>query len=383
MKKIPEKLFFCSYGFYLLVNILNASFYSKFIGPYLKIAMIICVLILIYAEILNGKIKKREMILLLSCMILFGILFFHLNGIAMFPLLFYIYSARNIEFRKITKFTMIESSILLLFVIVSAKLGIITNYKVVQVLFGVTRTRTYLGFRYALFPQMILFNITLCYMYSYKDELVFFKCLILILLNYLMFKFTDSRLSCYMSIFLIIILYLVSKGYLNLKNKKFLCYILILAFPLCSILSIAITISYNPSNKTMVELNEVLGGRLRLGKNSLNEYSVKLFGNDTKYIGAGLDANGKRLVGVYNYVDCMYINILEKYGIVFNVILFAYLTFIMYSIWKNEDYVLFIVLVGIAFHGIIDDLAIYLYYNVFWLIIGSYYYSLKKNKYSI
>ena len=69
----------------------------------------------------------------------------------------------------------------------------------------------------------------------------------------------------------------------------------------------------------------------------------------------------------------MYINLLEKYGILFNVIFIGLLTYLSYKAWKDKDNIHLIILFGLALHGLIDDLEIYLYYNVFWLSISKYF----------
>ena len=67
----------------------------------------------------------------------------------------FIYALRDVPFKKVAQTSLVVSMFLLLFVIISAKLGIITNYIEVS---G-SRVRTYLGFRYALFPSILLMNI--------------------------------------------------------------------------------------------------------------------------------------------------------------------------------------------------------------------------------
>ena len=379
MKNISEKLFFFSYGIYLIFNIVNTSFYSIYISSYMKYIMILCTIILIFKEILCKRLLKKEFFLLLICGFLLSFILLHVNGYAMFPLFFFIYSARNIDFKKITKFTYILSFVLLLFIIASAYAGIIENYKIVTIEMARERTREYLGFRYPLFPQMILFNITACFLYTYKNKSLIIKGIILAILNYLVFLKTDSRLSCYLSILLIIGVIFVQLKPNFLDNKKILCYILALSFPICSILSIGMTLNYNINDSRMVKLDEFLGGRLHLGKNSFNEYNINLFGNNTEYIGAGLDQYGRRTVGKYNYVDCLYINMLEKYGLIFNIVFLSLLSYILYATYKTKNYVLFIILIGFALHGIIDDLEIYLYYNAFWLAISNYFRKNKRN----
>lgn len=369
MKNISEKLFFLAYGIYLIFYIFNVSFYARYIDKYTRIVIILCVVIELCRELFCTKLSKKELFFLIVCFLLSGLLLLHLNGISMLPLFFFIYGARNIDFRKIAKFTVIVSSTLLVFIIMSAELGLITNYK--RTSFG--RTRIYLGFRYPLFPQMILFNINLANLYVHKGKISFLRCIFWSLMNYWMFCYTDARLSCYLAILLTFIIFIIDKKPKILEKRKILCFILIFSFPISCIFSVYTTYQYSFSNQFMVSLDKALGRRLQLGKNSLYEYEINLFGNDTKFVGAGLGINGERGKKEYNYVDCMYINLLEKYGIIFNVIFLILLTLLLYETYKSKNYTLFIILVGLALHGIIDDLEIYLYYNVFWLSVSTFF----------
>ena len=367
--KISEKLFFCAYGLYLIFCLLNASFYAIYIYRFIKPIMILCVVIEVIRECFCVKLSRKELIFMFLCIVLSSLLSLNMNGIVMLPLFIFIYGARTIEFKKIARFTVIISSSVLILVIISAKLGIITDYITQSTL----RKRDYLGFRYPLFPQMILFNITLADLYINKEHLTIKRCIFYILANYVIFKFTDSRLSFYLAIILIISIYTISKNPKIVEKLRLLSFILIFSFPILCITSLIVTLNYDYSNSTMRELNDYLGGRLYLGKSSLADYKINAFGNNTKYIGAGLDINGKRSVQKYNYVDCMYINLLEKYGVIFNIIFLGLLTYLSYKSWKKRDYTMLIILAGLALHGVIDDLEIYLYYNVFWMSISIYF----------
>ena len=369
MKKISEILFFISYNIYLITNILNASFYSIYISPYMKIIMVFCIILLVFKEMFYKKLSKKEFLLLILCAILFSVLALHVNGLAMVPLFFFMYSARDIDFEKVTKNTIIYSAITLVFVIISAYAGIITNYVDITL----ERTRVYLGFRYALFPQMILFNITACCMYIYRKKVSIMRGILLILINYIMFSYTNSRLSFYLSVLLIVFV-----TYLQIKpnffeKHKIISFLLIFSFPICAVSSIYVTTIYDSSNNTLWDLDVFLGGRLSKGKNSFQQYNINLFGHKTEYIGNGLDKYGQRDMLEHNYVDCLYVNMLEKYGILFNIVFLSLLTYAMYRSLKEKKYILFAILIFYALHGIIDDLEIYLYYNAFWLAISSYF----------
>ena len=133
-------LFFFAYVLYIFIGI------TKYIN-------ILCMLILLYNELLNKKICIKEIFLLLFVSLLAFPVTIHNNG-TLFIMILFIYCARSIDFRKIAKFSLLESILLLFLVIFSSKIGIITNY--ISTEGG--RIREYLGFRYALFSPMILFE---------------------------------------------------------------------------------------------------------------------------------------------------------------------------------------------------------------------------------
>lgn len=378
MKKTSEQLFFFSYIVYLISNILNISFYSIYIHPYMKAIMVGCSLILISIEIIDifqKKISKYELPLLIVCGVLFSILALHVNGFAMVPLFFFIYSARNVDFSKIIKCTIIVSFAMLIFIIFSASIGIIDNY--VDIKPG--RTRVYLGFRYALFPQMILYNITSCILYIYRKNFSFLRIAILIFMNYLMFSFTDARLSFYLAVLLVLaVSFLQFKPSIFEKAKK-ISNILVFIFPICAILSIAVAVSYDSSNATMKKLDDILGGRINMAQKSFDKYPINLLGHKTKYVGNALNMYGKRDIIIHDYVDCLYINMLEKYGIIFSIIFLCLLTYTLYRSLKQKEYFVFTIMVFLALHGMIDDLELNLYYNAFWLVIGKYFHAEKKS----
>ena len=75
-------------------------------------------------------------------------------------------------------------------------------------------------------------------------------------------------------------------------------------------------------------------------------------------------------MGTYNYVDCLYVMLLLRYGLVFFVIFIGILTITCIYLYKKKEYYLLLLMAILSLHGIIDDLMIYLYYNTFWLVIG-------------
>lgn len=367
-EKMCSFLFFTAYGIYLFVTLLNTTFFSMYYSSGLvKNIMIICCLILLFNELVfNTKIKNIWFLIL--CAIGFLIMSLHINGITMLPLFLLIYSSRNIKFEKIAKFTMIISSIMLIITILSAKLGIITNY----VYISKNRIREYLGFRYSLYPQIIMFNITALYLYLNREKHKKISYVILICLNSLMFRYTDSRLSFYLSIFLVFIFFILNIKKDILNNRKIVCSLMVISFIICWFVAYYSAVLYNPSNKLMYKINAVFEKRLYFGQQSLDTYSLNLLGHDVSYIGNGLNKEGEKTIGVYSHVDSFYLNFTEKYGLITMWILIIMLTISAYKMYKDKNYYGLVIFGILALKGLIDDLQMYICYNTFWLLIGQY-----------
>ena len=121
----------------------------------------------------------------------------------------------------------------------------------------------------------------------------------------------------------------------------------------------------------MQELNAFLSNRLRHGQNSFMMYGVSLFGlGNIEWVGAGLDVYGRQSTETYFYVDNLYIQVLQRYGIIFMAIFLALTTALMIQCYKKKENLLVILLAIIAFHGLIDDGIMYLQMNTFWLLFG-------------
>ena len=69
-------------------------------------------------------------------------------------------------------------------------------------------------------------------------------------------------------------------------------------------------------------------------------------------------------------MDCLYVQVLQKYGILFTIVVIVIMTILMYKLYKEEQWFLLVTMAVLAIHGMIDDLILPLYYNTFWLLLG-------------
>ena len=361
---LKNMLFYIPYVAYLLYSLLNTSFYAKYINSYGKILFAFCVLLLLLKEFLGARFTSRDGILALVLMVITGYFYMYF-GLTQTLLPIFIYSARNMEVNKILRISYIISVFMLVFIILSSYLGIIQNY----IYYSALRERQYLGFRYALYPSSILCNIIFLKVYLEKENISWLSLICLLVANYVLFQYTDSRLTFILGVALIVFSTIMKKSQKFreiLLNRTFIWSFLVLA-----LLSIYATINYDYLSDWQSDLNEALGGRLSLGNSTLKFYGYGLFGKTLSLSGNGLDENGMLNTSTYDYVDNLYVLLLLRAGIIFLFIFLVAMTIIMKKIYIQKDSYLYIIFILLAFHGIIDDLIMLPQYNSFWFVVAA------------
>ena len=288
----------------------------------------------------------------------------------------FIYALRDIPFKSVAKTSLLVSVLMLLFVIVSANMGVITNYLEIS---G-TRVRSYLGFRYALLPSILLMNVVAIVLYINKNNIRYWQWLLLSLSVYWVYGQTDSRLTFYNSCILLVFNILI-KWFPNMLSKLGnVLNVFKLTFIVNAIISFWITINYLGSNNSFVnsflfKLNQMLGGRLYLANKSLELFGFGLFGKPVEWNGNGLTVEGVRNYQTYLYVDNLYIQVLQKFGLLVLVLMVTLLTLTLSKAIKKNQWIIAFILIVMSFQSMIDDLNLYLHYNIFWILIGSLIYS--------
>lgn len=134
------------------------------------------------------------------------------------------------------------------------------------------------------------------------------------------------------------------------------------SFVFFSIIMIILTVAYNNQSQLMNIINVLLHGRLGLGYRGFVEYGVHIISPGVPSY--GMDSSAE---GFYNFLDCSYINILLRYGILLLVFYVGLMTLIQL---KHKKYVYGVLLLSVCALSCIEEHhLIELPYNFFPLLL--------------
>jgi len=366
---LEDILYFGSYGLFLITSLLSTSFFYRwFIGyPYTWI-QVACLAMLIFREYRIGGAKQNwTALIILTALSVLSLQYTLGNLTRLVPLMFfYIYGARNIHFDRIARFSLWVSTAVVCLVVFSGYLGIIDNVVVAK---G-TRVREYLGFRYALYLPGILLNMTALWIYLRQDQPTIFGTLFWTAINTFVYLRTNSRISFVLAEVLLATALLLRYVPCLKRRLRWLWHTLTASYALSAAFSFTFTGIYDGTIPWMRRFNSMLESRLSLGKRSLKDHGFGLFGRHISWVGNGLDAFGNAVEESYTYVDCFYVKILQRYGVLFTAGLLGLLTWSMIRLCKQKHYLLLVICASVAGHCILDDLSFALHYNTFWIAMG-------------
>ena len=375
IKSLPELMALVALGIFLTLSILNVTFYARYIpGTVYKLAIAFSIFLLFVKEMFKRKYDYRALIGLFATILIYFIVgeMTALGSEVPVSILF-IYALRDVPFKKVAQTSLVVSTCLLFFIIVSAKVGIITNYIEVSE----SRVRSYLGFRYALFPSMLLMDIVAIVFYLKQNKIQYWKWLLLSLSVYWVYDQTDSRLTFFSSCILLACSLLI-KWFPELLSKLgYVFKAFKLTFIVNAIISFWVSFTYLNSgysfiNDLLFKVNHMLGGRLYLANKSLNLYGFGLLGRPVEWYGNGLTVEGVRNYQTYYlYVDNLYVQVLQRFGLLILGLMLSVLTLTLSKIIKKRQWVLALILILMSFHSMIDDLNFYLHNNIFWILVGA------------
>ena len=172
-------------------------------------------------------------------------------------------------------------------------------------------TRLYLGFTYTTTAPQFLFYITTAYFFIKKKGINILETIIILALNFVLYKLTDTNVVFYGIIAYIAVLWVIRLFPLFFKLRVFKI-ITTWIMPILAIVNISMTIIYSPSNNILSKINTMFSGRLMVAKNALDRYGLHPFGTKTEWI----ITQESRADGTYMNVDSSYLSTSISFGFI-------------------------------------------------------------------
>lgn len=136
---------------------------------------------------------------------------------------------------------------------------------------------------------------------------------------------------------------------------------IVVAIPLlCSIGTHLISMGYSKDSRLLAPLNSIVSGRISLVKRGIDVYGFRLFGSNIPMVGGGGAGQKSRY---YYYIDSSYMQISLLHGLLALGIILLLFTLACMSARQAGRWMLLIILVFVALHGIFEHHAFDLAYS--------------------
>ena len=228
------------------------------------------------------------------------------------------------------------------------------------------RFRLYLGFNYPTFLPKYFLGITMTYLVVKKNRISIVETIVIASCNFILKQLTDTRIVFYVVILLLVLCWMLRIVPWLFKTTFFKACVTV-CMPLLAVSSLGLSVFYRSSNDIMFMLNKLLSGRLSLGHDAIDKFGFTLFGQKIKWATGeyGIDRFED-----YFYVDSFYIKISLAFGIVVMAFLVCGFTMLARRAFKDENFMVCIVILIIAIFCLTDPEFFELKYNPFLILIG-------------
>ena len=248
-----------------------------------------------------------------------------------------ILAAYNIPFSHIAK--MCLKGILLVFFIVlgSLALGLVEDRLYFRDKAHFEKSNAHdLGFKYYSFSYLGM-GIIQCCIYIWKKHISYRKIVFLLVVSYLFFIVTSTRLQLYACTAFIVIFFAIPYIPRVILHSKIMSCIAVASYPVICILLyffskyFILSIFYDGYE----ELNEAMSNRLTMNEEAFMRYDVTLWGNN-------LDLDGSETTTDYFYIDSGFLHVLLGDGLVFTAVILLLYSILTYKLFRSRAYYLYL-----------------------------------------
>lgn len=300
--------------------------------PLSSLITIICiplaVLLIVGKIILYDRYSKKSFIALILAVLCVMAVLYQSRNINPVLWLLLVVGAKDVPFKKILKVYLVMNGAIVILAFASSMLGVIENLQYEASERGV---RNSFGIIYPTDFASHVFFLILAYYYLNGENLNWKHYLGTIVIGILVYYFCKARLDSGCIILVAAVFGLgdyiqrsrkVSWNVRKLWNSLW-SRLGTLSMLIFAAVSIGMTAIYGINPEIWKALDKILSSRLRLGNNAMKEYGIKPFGQIVEMVGNGVATARPE---EYSFIDCSYVYILMRYGVVFAAVVLGIFT---------------------------------------------------------
>ena len=370
---ISEKIYLTTLFVWVFVASLATTTYfirlDGFLSLY-RLLLYFTIIMLLIKELMNFpktlyyfRFHWQQLLIVTAFFIAMFIVAKNRDGLLDINVLLLVFSARDIDFRKLLGTFSVATFLVLCLTIYASQKGMITN----MFMNADGGYRFSLGFNYVSFASQRLFFALCTYLMFRGKRISYLELLALLLATIYMYQQTSTTSPFYLSI--LILTYalfsvkIFKKEFIieNFWTKTLAHYGFILA------LAIILYFCFYSSGNLFHLVDQFTHNRLRLSVDGFRNFGVPLFGQQISF--KTLDMFGN-FTSNYNYIDSSFVQLLVIDGLIVSVFMLFALTKVMrYFVFIQKDIVLACLGIMII-HGMFDPQMLVLRYSPLILFIS-------------
>lgn len=288
-----------------------------------------------------------------------------------------LYAAHRFNYRGVAKFSLVILGLACLITVMCSQVGVIQDYPFTR---GST-IRHGLGFLWCTTPSHYYLNLVLLYVYL-RPQIKVPELLVLLLGDIAIYLATDSRNS-FLMVILVLLFVALRRKFNKLASARVIAFTRKCAgwsFVLLTAICFALPLMYNAESGLWRKVNSVSSNRLAQTQASLYKYGVLPFGQDIEFVGNGIVITDSGLVsdkdsnpdGDANMIDSSFVRLFVMDGYVVALMVLGGLTISALSITKHESPLLWMIILIIGIHSVLDPQLLSLQCSSFLFLFWDY-----------
>ena len=317
-------LFFSTHLFNLTIVVKESNLGSAF--KYIRlISYIIFAGIIIASEIKNKILSGIILVLGLA-----GIVAFKASDNSIIYIAVIFFAGWCSTSRRNLKAIAIIQAVTIMIGVITCLTGVVEN----QIFMDNMRRRYMLGFTWVTTLPILFLYMSFSYIMLRREKITFIEILCILGIHITLYIFTDTRMCFLIGVLSVFFTIINRYGKNNIDRINRKLRKITPAVPIIlAVTSVLLAVLYSEGNRIWEIINKLLSNRLYYGQLGIHKYGITVFGQPIVWIGYSFE----EMKGVYNYVDCSYIQILLSYGIVFLMFVLGIYTKILLFAKKNND----------------------------------------------